>query len=76
MIQNPDPDRLYRYVERWFNRAGKTEFPTLARTARGLRWTQSRVLQAVEDHQRGLIQITGYNFEPYRQGELFVETLE
>lgn len=46
-----DSERLFLYVERSFGRADQTEWPTIRKAARALGWTQSRVAQAVEDHE-------------------------
>jgi hypothetical protein len=44
-----DPDRLFATVQRYFERMKHTEFPTVRRVSRALRWNYERVLQAVTD---------------------------
>lgn len=44
-----DSDRLYALVQHYFERMGRTEFPTVQRVQRTLRWSYKRILQAVAD---------------------------
>lgn len=72
-------ERLYRYVEGYFQRSGGTEFPTVRQCARALGWRQARVLEAVEEHE--LLFTSDYFTEEYAagtlpDGDLFVESLE
>lgn len=43
-----DADTLFLYVERFFRRSAWTEWPTVRRAARTLKWTQERVVDAVD----------------------------
>jgi len=36
-------------VQRYFERSGRTNFPTVRRVSRTLRWNYERILQAVTD---------------------------
>lgn len=71
-----DSQRLRRYVEGFFARALRTEFPTVARCAQSLRWTQHRVEQAVEGDPDGRLMMTSHSTIPPREpGARFVESL-
>jgi hypothetical protein len=68
-----DSDRLYATVNRYFERMGRTAFPTVRRVSRTLRWSYARVLQAVDDDADRLF-TTSYNTVPEPPiGERFVE---
>jgi hypothetical protein len=49
-----DSDHLYAIVQRYFERSGRTEFPTVQRIQRTLRWSYERIFQAVADDQARL----------------------
>lgn len=69
-----DSERLYRYVERYFGKSGNTEFPTVRRVARALRWTQDHVELTIGDDER--LMLTSYFTSPEPLlGEHFVESL-
>ena len=70
-----DVARLGRYVERYFQRKLKTEFPTVRQCANALKIGVSEVEQRVED-SGGAMMLTRYNTikEP-PLGEFYVETL-
>jgi hypothetical protein len=70
-----DQDRLFRYVERFFERAKKTEWPTVRQIARAFGWTQQRVEDAVEGDPEGRTFMTSYFTRPEPPlGEHFVES--
>ena len=72
---NLDPQRVERYAERYFQRSGRTEFPTVRQVARALRLRQREVEMAVEDHPTSNLFLTMYNVEGGTPlGEQFVET--
>lgn len=66
-------ERLYRYVERFFERSGRTDWPTVRRCARALGLPQSEVMQQIADDER--LDTTYYNVG-YRvpDGDWFVES--
>ena len=69
-----DPDRLLTAVERYFKRMGSTEFPTVRRMSRTLRWSFARILQAVADSDDRMF-TTSHNTSPEPPvGEHYVET--
>ena len=69
------PRRVWRYSERYFQRSGRTEFPTVRQVARALKVKQTDVEQAIEDDR--LLMLTSYNVIPRPTlGEHFVETFE
>lgn len=68
-----DPERLLGVVRRYFEGTGRTEFPTVRRVSRTLRWSYQRVLQAVEDDPDHLF-TTSHNVLPEPPlGEHYVE---
>jgi hypothetical protein len=44
-----DSDLLHALVQRHFERTGRSEFPTVQRVQRTLRWSYKRILQAIAD---------------------------
>jgi hypothetical protein len=70
-----DHDRLHAYVERFFAKKKKTEWPTVKRAARSLGWTQERVEGAVEGDPKTRLFLTSYFTRPEPLlGEHFVES--
>lgn len=69
------PERVERYVERWFQRSGQTDWPTVRRVARALRVRQVEVEEAVDGHPAGNLMLTGYNIEDIGLADLFVENI-
>lgn len=70
-----DHRRLFRYVEAFFARAERTEWPTVKQAARSLGWTQSRVEQAVEGDPDARLFLSSYFTRPEPTlGEHFVES--
>lgn len=70
-----DDDRLWNYAERFFQRAGKTQWPTVRQCAKSLRWPHARVIDAVESSE--YLMLTYYNVAwRVADGARFVETLE
>jgi hypothetical protein len=68
-----DKDRLFAVVTRYFERNGCTEFPTIRRVQRTLRWSFARILQAVEDDPERMF-TTSHNTVPDpTTGEHYVE---
>lgn len=68
-----DPDRLFVTVQRYLARAGRTEFPTVRRVSRTLRWSYERVLQAVTDDPDRMF-TTSHNTLPEPSlGEHYIE---
>jgi hypothetical protein len=68
-----DPDRLFAVVQRYFERMGRTEFPTVRRVSRTLRWSYERILQAVRDDPDRMF-TTSYNVTPEpTAGEHYIE---
>lgn len=68
-----DPDRLFSTVSRYFERMGRTEFPTVRRVSRTLRWSYPRILQAVADGSDRMF-TTSHNTSPEPMlGEHYVE---
>lgn len=73
-IKAPDFGVLCCYVERYFARHGRTEWPTVRRAARALGWTQDRVVEAVEGDPESRMFLSAYNTAPPQtRGEHFVE---
>jgi hypothetical protein len=71
-----DHARLRAYAERFFQRSGRTKFPTVRRAAKSLGWTQARVEKAAEGDPDGALMMTQFNTgkqEPL--AERFVETI-
>lgn len=72
---NLDPQRVERYVEGYFQRSGRTDWPTVRQVARAVKLRQREVEMAVEDHPAGNLMLTMYNVEGGTPlGEQFVET--
>ena len=71
-----DPQRLGIYAERFLQRHAMTEFPTVARAAKSLRWPQARVEQACEDSGYVLALTAYYTVTPQTLGEHFVEVID
>jgi hypothetical protein len=69
-----DHERLYAFVERFFARAERTEFPTVRRCARSLGWPLARVEDAVEGDPDGQLFFTYYHVETWPRGDRFVES--
>lgn len=67
-------DRIERYVERFFQRSGRTEWPEVRRVARALRLRQAEVELAVDSHDN--LQLTTYDGQDDPLGDHLVETLE
>lgn len=71
--QSRDPDRLFATVQRYFARMERTEFPTVRRVSRTLRWSYDRVLQAVTDDPDRMF-TTSYNTAPEQPlGDHYIE---
>jgi hypothetical protein len=68
-----DHEYVWRYVERFFAAHSRTEWPTVRRVARSLRWTQQRVSDAVDGDPDGRTFLSSYQGE-YPLGEHFVES--
>ncbi len=70
-----DHRRLFRYVEAFFARAERTEWPTVQQAARSLGWTQARVEQAIEGDPDARLFLSSYFTRPEPTlGEHFVES--
>jgi hypothetical protein len=68
-----DSDRLFATVQRYFERMGRTEFPTVRRVSRTLRWKYERILQAVTDDPDRMF-TTSHNTAPEPPlGEHYIE---
>lgn len=68
-----DSDQLFAVVRRYFERMGKTEFPTVRRVSRTLRWSYDRILQAVQDDPDRMF-TTSHNVTPESAiGEHYIE---
>lgn len=68
-------DRVERYVERWFQRSGKTEFPTARQVAKAMRCRIADILELADgDHEN--LQRTHFSVN-YRvpPGDWFIETV-
>lgn len=48
---NRDPQRVERYAERYFQRSGQHDWPTVRQAARSLKLRQSEIEQAVDDNE-------------------------
>lgn len=67
---------LGKYAERYFRRHQMTEFPTVAKAARSLGWSQRRVEDACEDSEYSMC-LSSYHAAPSpRLGEHFVEVID
>lgn len=72
-----DTTLLQAYVEGYFQLAKRTAWPTVARVAKDLGWTQKRVEETVDGDPTGRLMLTAYNTKPrQRLGEHFVEVAE
>lgn len=68
------PERLYNFVEDYFQRSGCTEFPRVRECARKLRISQADVHSLVDDHDD--LMLTYWNAENKpKPGDWFVESL-
>ena len=67
-------DRAYRYAERYFQRSGCTEYPTVRQCGRALKMRQSDLLEAIEGHELMFTSYYHTEVEP-PTGDRFVETL-
>lgn len=68
--------RIWVYAEGYFQRSGKTEFPTVRMVAKSLRIRQVEVEEAINDDPYGVLMLTHYNTEvPAPIGDWYVETL-
>lgn len=78
MTRTPKPtdhDRLYTYVERHFLKSERAAWPTVRQAARGLGWTQARVVAAVEGDPDSRMFMTYYNVAyDVPDGDHFVES--
>lgn len=63
-------DRIIDYAESYFQRSGRTEFPTVRKVARACRCTIAFVEEAVESTGRGCLD--GVNVEGWKLGDLEV----
>lgn len=71
-----DIDSLVDYVERYFV-THKGQWPQVREAAIALGWRQTRVVDTVEGswHAKSP-QLTGFNAEQVRRGDLFVELID
>lgn len=75
MNHTTDHDRLFLYVECFFRRHEKTEWPTVRRAAKSLGWTHVRVQDAVEGDPDARLFTSSYNTAPPQPlGDHFVES--
>lgn len=68
-----DHDRLAEYVEHFFARHEKTEWPTVRRAARSLGWTQTRTVEAVDGDPSTRLFTSSFFFDEPSVGEHFIE---
>lgn len=69
-----DADTLFAYVERFFRRSAWTEWPTVRRAARTLKWPQARVADAIAgDAMARMFMTSVFNRE---LGNQFVEAYD
>lgn len=74
-----DQDEVFVYVENFFARHKMEEWPTVRQVARGLRWRQQRVLDAVDGDPDGRLYLTYWYVSfpeelKIRDGDRFVES--
>ena len=73
MIEH-DHGRVFRYVERFFAKKLRTEWPTVRQVARAFRWTQQRVSDAVDGDPDQRVFLTSYFTDDASLGDHFVES--
>jgi hypothetical protein len=64
--------KVARYVERYFQRSGRTEFPTFRTAAQACRISQREIAEFCDEGIFGLME-TGLNVEGIKQGDRWVE---
>jgi hypothetical protein len=69
-----DHDRVYVYVENFFARHNQEQWPTVRQVARGLRWRQQRVQDAIDGDPDGRLYTTHWYTNCERDGDHFVES--
>jgi hypothetical protein len=71
-----DPWRVERYVERYFQEHGRTEWPTVRQVARALGLRQADVEQAVDGHPADNLELASYlTVVPEKLADHFVKTI-
>jgi hypothetical protein len=77
-VETPNEhDRLHGYAERYFQRSGRTEWPTVRMASKALRMTCDDIENAVSGDPDDRMQLTAYQVEfDFPLGEHFVEVVE
>jgi hypothetical protein len=70
-----DHDRVFRYVERFFARTGKTQWPTVRQITRAFGWSQARLQDAIDGDPQERLFTSSYFATPEPPlAEHFVES--
>ncbi len=70
-----DHDRVFRYVESFFEKAKKTAWPTVRQVTRALHWSQARLQDAIDgDPQERLFTSSYFTLPEPPLAEHFVES--